>query len=514
MARASHEVKVRLTAEDRASKEFAKAEKSARGFSGFLKKNFVAAAALATAAAYSLSKAIGAWGSAMLEAEKGNKAIQVALDKTGDATKANIQAFKDQANAIQESTRFTADSITQTQAFLKQLGVSTDQLGLATQATIDLSESFGLTLESAARNVGKTVGGFAGELGELIPELKELDAEALKAGAGIQLLADKFSGAAADAADTLEVRLKQLNNELSDLGKALAEGAAGTGDFKDAVKEAGDAARGFNDEARLVGAGFRELIGGTLQKFADAGTLIGKVYSSVTAPAIIKVADASEAMRKKIEASSQAMRDHNAAAKFQADVMEKLKESYGGAATALEVLLGLAERNSRVNAEAAERQKKVTAALKEMGVSLETDVNAKIEANNKLLEDATMLYDQRVLQNGELIVSHGDLARIEEEVAARNRELTASLTAQTDALSDTADGFDDASSSANRYGQSLDGLPDKIKRVSDAEQAAAAARSFGGTQTGGSLLFPDSAIANTAIRNGQLVDVRMQRFGR
>ena len=68
-----------------------------------------------------------------------------------------------------------------------------------------------IDLQSAARNVGRTVGGFAGELGEVIPELKDLTTEALQAGEGIDLLAEKFSGRAAADAKTFSGRIAQLS---------------------------------------------------------------------------------------------------------------------------------------------------------------------------------------------------------------------------------------------------------------------------------------------------------------
>ena len=49
--------------------------------------------------------------------------------------------------------------------YLAKLGVPADKLPFATQATLDLAAALNISLESAARNVSKTVGGFAGELG-------------------------------------------------------------------------------------------------------------------------------------------------------------------------------------------------------------------------------------------------------------------------------------------------------------------------------------------------------------
>lgn len=136
--------------------------------------------------------------------ELAEKKLADALAATGDNTTENTERLKQYAAALQGVTTFGDEAIIESMAFLKTLGVSTDMLETATQATLDLAAATGMNLESAARNVGKTMGGFAGELGEVIPELKALSAEQLKAGQGIDLIAAKFEGRAAGAADTFD----------------------------------------------------------------------------------------------------------------------------------------------------------------------------------------------------------------------------------------------------------------------------------------------------------------------
>jgi hypothetical protein len=520
MARASHEVKVRLTAEDRASKAFESAEKSAGKFAGFLKRNLVATLATVGVSALGMSKAIRSGFDSMLEAIKGATALKTALEKTNDATRENIVAFQAQADAIQSSTRFTADSITQTQAFLKQLGVSTGQLELATQASIDLAESFGLTLESAARNVGKTVGGFAGELGDLIPELKTLDAEALQAGKGIQLLADKFSGAAAAGAESLEGKLVRLNNELSDLGKNFVIGATGAGDFEDAIGRAVDGLAENQDAARELGRIIGSELVGTFNDLKDGVTesqrqidLVRRAFGLV-GEETIKDADLINRLtlrfavhRQEQERLEKWTRQLNAAFKDQNSILEEQ--------------LDLTDRNNRVNSEANDRAQEVIATFKELGVTLESDVNAQIDKNIRKLEQVRIAYDQRLTQNGKLIVDAKALATAERLTAEENRKLTESLRDQNDVLDDSVDSFQSAGRGAEDYARSLDSAASSTRNLQRAEEEAAAARAVGlaAAQTlggtiggGGSKLFPNSAVANTAIRNGQLVFVGGQRF--
>ena len=71
-----------------------------------------------------------------------------------------------------------------------------DLLDDAALAAVNLSKALGISTEAAFRNVGRTMGGFAGELGELVPELKDLSVEALRSGEGIVLLGEKFEGTA------------------------------------------------------------------------------------------------------------------------------------------------------------------------------------------------------------------------------------------------------------------------------------------------------------------------------
>ena len=252
-----YSVEAEVSAKDKASPEIAKAEGSFKRFSNFLSTRFVVTLGDVSRLFAGMGRAVRESISDFLAAEKAIQARDTALRASGALTADLVASLNDQASAMQRTTKFTEDQTIATQAFLTELGVSGDQLELATRASADLAEAFGIDLTSAARNVGKTVGGFAGELGELIPELKDLSAEALQSGEGIELLAEKFEGRATEAAKTLAVQIQGLQNDLDDLGKVFVRGALGTDETVEAFEDLRKKVQETSDEFEAAGAGVR-----------------------------------------------------------------------------------------------------------------------------------------------------------------------------------------------------------------------------------------------------------------
>jgi methyl-accepting chemotaxis protein len=235
VARRQFTVKARLEAEDRASPVVEKAEGRWRSFGNFLKNSFVITAGDVVRAMRSVVGVLGDVVGAAQAQEDAVRKLDAALSKYGESAGEVSAAAQEQASAIQEVSRFGDEAVIAAQALLATMGVTAEKLPEATQATADLAAAFGISLESAARNVGKTMGGFAGELGELIPELKDLDAEALQAGAGIELLADKFKGRAAADAKTFSGQLAQLKNSFGDLLEGIGFAITKNRDFGEGV---------------------------------------------------------------------------------------------------------------------------------------------------------------------------------------------------------------------------------------------------------------------------------------
>lgn len=128
-----------------------------------------------------------------------------------------------QARKMQNRTLFSDEDIISQQAFLAALGLSEQQINDTMEAAIQLSAALGMELDAAVKNLAKTYGGLAGELGESIPALKELTAEQMKAGEAIKYVNENYKGFAETAADTGLGKLEQLKNKFMDLAAKLGE---------------------------------------------------------------------------------------------------------------------------------------------------------------------------------------------------------------------------------------------------------------------------------------------------
>ncbi len=213
-------VEATLLAKDKASRVLSRAEGRLKKLTGAFSK-FPRVAGLAGAALVAFGAAsVNAIRDA-IELDKQFRRLDNALARFGGNTSAVNNALRAQAGALSTLTGHTDTTVVGMQALLAQMGVVPGQLEEATRAAVNLDAALGIGLESAARNIGRTMGGFAGELSELIPELKQFSAEALRSGEGITFLAEKFAGVAEET-QTAGTAFTNLSNAMSDLGRGIA----------------------------------------------------------------------------------------------------------------------------------------------------------------------------------------------------------------------------------------------------------------------------------------------------
>ena len=180
--------------------------------------NKVGKAAGIASAAYIGAKGLISAFSTVVEAsarqEQAEKALEVALGRTS-------KSLLDQASALQQVTTAGDEAIIEQQAFLGSLEFTEDQIKRIIPVALDLSAATGISLESAVRNTAKTFSGLAGELGELVPQLRELTQEEMKAGKAVEVLGELFEGQASKQAETLAGSLVQMSNAVGDAGEAI-----------------------------------------------------------------------------------------------------------------------------------------------------------------------------------------------------------------------------------------------------------------------------------------------------
>ena len=148
--------------------------------------------------------------------EQAEKQLEFALGKTS-------VALLNQASALQKVTTFGDEAIISQQAFLASLDFTETQIKDIINASVDLSSATGITLESAVRNTAKTFSGLSGELGELIPQLRDLTKEEMEAGKAVEVMAGLFGGQAKLEAETMSGALQQAGNSVGDLAEAIGK---------------------------------------------------------------------------------------------------------------------------------------------------------------------------------------------------------------------------------------------------------------------------------------------------
>ena len=196
-----------------------KSEKQVKGVSGALgglaKKAGIAAAAYFGASG--LINGIKSSTDAFAKQELAEKKLRFA---SGASTMELIK----QSQALQQVTRFGDEALINQQAYVKSLGISTEQTKEIIAASVDLAAAMGISLESAVMNTTKTLSGMQGELGEKLPAaFKNLTAEQLKAGEGIVFIREQFKGTAEEEAQTLIGALDQMNNAVGDTAEEFGE---------------------------------------------------------------------------------------------------------------------------------------------------------------------------------------------------------------------------------------------------------------------------------------------------
>jgi hypothetical protein len=125
--------------------------------------------------------------------EKTTIALSAAMRGVGIETSKALPYFQRQAATLQRLTGISDETIRSVQALALNMQISADEVGKFTRAAIILSNTTGMTVEGAMRQLVKTTAGLAGELGEAIPFIRELTAEELEAGRAVELINERLS---------------------------------------------------------------------------------------------------------------------------------------------------------------------------------------------------------------------------------------------------------------------------------------------------------------------------------
>ncbi|MDZ4678397.1 MAG: hypothetical protein SGI74_12910 [Oligoflexia bacterium] len=180
----------------------------------------IAKAAVAVLVGHELIEGLKSITEAAQKQEQAVTALNTSLKLAGDFSSEASQHFQNLAKSLEHSTGINDDVILKNVALAKAFNVSNAEAEKLVKASVQLSTVFGISLESATELLGRTFEGQLGRLNRLVPATAKLTAAQLQAGAAIDLVNSRFSGAAEAAANTYEGRLKKVGNAFEDVEKA------------------------------------------------------------------------------------------------------------------------------------------------------------------------------------------------------------------------------------------------------------------------------------------------------
>lgn len=146
---------------------------------------------------------------------------EIAEKKLKSALGRTSQSLLDQASALQKLSLVGDEQIIVQQAFLASLKFTEDQIKTIIPVALDLSAATGISLDSSVRNLAKTFSGLQGELGELIPQLRELTSEQLQQGEAVKIVSQLMRGQAKEQSETMTGSIQQAKMAVSDLAEEL-----------------------------------------------------------------------------------------------------------------------------------------------------------------------------------------------------------------------------------------------------------------------------------------------------
>jgi hypothetical protein len=262
--------KIRLSIEleeGSVKQSFSNIEKQAKASSKNIESSFGGVTSLLTKNLAAVGAGLAAIGTAYVGTIFSKASIEAAIEQEQAITRLN--------QSLASAGRFTQETSREFQEFAKQLGATTamdaevidgllalsnnfartnEEAKKLTQSAIELSAATGKDLNSSIEMLGKTLSGEAGRLGSSVPAIKNLSAEALKAGEAIDIVLSRFSGSAAAQANTFQGSINTLKNAFEDVleevGKFVTQSPA-------LIKLFQIIADGFRSAAESIG-GFRE----------------------------------------------------------------------------------------------------------------------------------------------------------------------------------------------------------------------------------------------------------------
>lgn len=127
---------------------------------------------------------------------KAERQLETAAKNNPYLNKSNVAQLKSFAGQLQGISAIGDEQLLPLMAQLASAGRTQAEIQEIMSAAVDVAAGGAMSLESAVKNLNKTYSGLSGELGESIPQIKNLTKEQLKNGEAVKIVGNQYKGLA------------------------------------------------------------------------------------------------------------------------------------------------------------------------------------------------------------------------------------------------------------------------------------------------------------------------------
>lgn len=162
---------------------------------------YAAAAVGVVEATKAIHRALTACNEAFKVQEKAERALAEAAKNNPYFTDEMVDGLKNFASQLQETSNIGDEYSISLMANLVAAGRTQQEIQDIMQVAADMEAAGIMSMESAVTNLSKSYSGLAGELGELMDDVRNLSVEQLKNGEAVEVLGEKYKGMALSTVD-------------------------------------------------------------------------------------------------------------------------------------------------------------------------------------------------------------------------------------------------------------------------------------------------------------------------
>lgn len=279
MAKAELDLDINLDGADKGLKKLGdKAEKAGKesgkkfgsGFS--LGAKVAIGAALGVVAFKKLSNAIGSLVEASSRQQDAVNALNSAMKINGDFTEQASKDLQNFASNLQSVSTIGDEATLEMLAFTKSLGLTDDMSKKVVEASANMAAALGIDYKTAVQETAKSLTGMRGRVASMIPALKNLTTEQLKAGEGVRIMQEQFGGAAQAKLNTYSGAIQALENTYGDFLEKLGDTITSSPAVVKAINLVKTTIEGLSNS--LGNAGKTDVVGVLIKNFAVFGMAV------------------------------------------------------------------------------------------------------------------------------------------------------------------------------------------------------------------------------------------------